>query len=192
MKVIIGIGLFVLGSFAFYFIWPHTPQLPKIGAVQEWTLTEVNGKDLSMQGKPKLVTFFYTNCPDICPMTMWDLTTLQQLMQEEGYTDDQFLLVSVTLDPEYDTVERIEQYKEVFAITSPNWLFLRGTEEETLNFARNFNFFYDKDADGFVTHATTMYIVDADDQIRAHHIMAMGNKQVNIQEVADHLQQLIR
>ena len=92
--------------------------------------------------------FFFTNCPDICPKTMWDLKDLQQLMRDKGIADDQYEILSVTLDPEYDTNVRIIQYKEMFEITSPNWLFLRGSEEETEKFTRYFNFFYEKIYDG--------------------------------------------
>ena len=38
-------------------------------------------------------------------------------MREKGITDDRYIILSVTLDPEYDTDERINQYKELFEIT---------------------------------------------------------------------------
>ncbi len=192
MKVFAGVVVIVIGFMVFYFLWPQSISLPKMGTVKEWSLTEVNGKEVSVQRKPKLITFFFTNCPDVCPTTMWDLKDLQQLMNEKGISDDQYLILSVTLDPDHDTNERIMQYKEVFEITSPNWVFLRGSEEETKKFTQNFNFIYDKNEDGFVTHSTSMYVVDSNEQIRAHHDMAIGEKRVNIEDIATHLQQLIK
>ena len=73
---------------------------------------------------------------------MVDLEHVQQLMKEKGISEDQYIILSVTLDPEYDTNERILQYKELFEISSTNWLFLRGSEEETEKLTPNFNFFY--------------------------------------------------
>lgn len=192
VKVFIGVLLIIIGFTAFYFVWPKSIDLPKIGTVEEWTLTEVSGKDVSIQKKPKLITFFFTNCPDICPTTMWDLKDLQQLMKEKGISEDEYLILAVTLDPEYDTEGRIIQYKENFGIDSPNWLFLRGSEVETKKFTQYFNFFYEKDKGGFVTHSTSMYIVDSNNQVRAYHDMAIGNKRVNIEEIADQLQELLK
>ncbi|WP_249336679.1 SCO family protein [Sporosarcina sp. Marseille-Q4063] len=181
----------VVGFMAFYLFWPQSIDLPKIGTVEEWSLTE-DGNSQDFHDKPKLISFFFTNCPDICPMTMWDLKEFQKLMREKGIADDRYIILSVTLDPEYDTSERINQYKELFEITSPNWLFIRGSLEETKKFTQYFNFYYEKNVDGFVTHSTSMYIVDSNDYIRAHHDMAIGKKRVNIEEIANHLEMLIK
>ncbi|WP_019413653.1 SCO family protein [Paenisporosarcina sp. TG20] len=191
MKRFVTVLIVGFGVMALLFFHPQSIDLPKLGTVKEWTLTEVRGEDPSVLEKPKLVTFFYTNCPDICPTTMFDLKDLQQLMKEKGVSEDQYLIVSVTVDPTYDSKERIIQYKNALDISSTNWLFLRGSEEKTKKFTKYFNFYYDKNQDGFLTHSTTMYMVDSHDQIRARHDMSIGGKKVNIKEVADHLQQLI-
>ena len=192
MKVFVSVILIVIGLMVVFFLWPKSIELPKIGEVENWSLTEVSGNDMSIEKKPKLISFIYTNCPDICPTTMVDLKDLQQLMKEKGISEDQYIVLSVTLDPEYDTEERIMQYKENFGIINSNWLFLRGSEDETKKFTQYFNFFYEKNQQGFLTHSTSMYIVDSNDQIRAHHDMAIGKKRVNIEEIANHLQQLIK
>ncbi|MDF2066996.1 SCO family protein [Bacillus sp. Cr_A10] len=192
MKVFVSIFILVIGFIAFFFLWPKSIDLPNIGKVKEWKLSEVSGNDMSIEKKPKLISFYYTNCPDICPTTMMDLKKLQQLMNEKGISEDQYIILSVTLDPEYDTNKRILEYKNLFEISSPNWLFLRGSEEDTKELTNNFDFYYKKDENGFLTHSTSMYIVDSNDQIRAHHDMAIGNKRVNIEEIANHLQQLIK
>jgi protein SCO1/2 len=182
--------LLLIGFAAFYLFWPQSIDLPKLGTVEEWPLAA--DVDDGFHEKPKLLTFFFTNCPDICPTTMSDLKEFQQLMREKGIADDRYIILSVTLDPEYDTSERINQYKELFEITSPNWLFLRGSLEETKKFTQYFNFYYEKNDDGFVTHSTSMYIVDSNDYIRAHHDMAIGKKSVNIEEIANQLEMLIK
>jgi len=191
VKVFIGGIVIVLGFIAFYFLWPQSIDLPTIGTVKEWPLKDVYGDDLSTKEKPMLITFFFTNCPDICPTTMRDLTDLQPIMMEKGIADDQYVILSVTLDPETDTIEKIIQYKELLDISSSNWLFLRGSVEETKRFTQFFNFYYEEEKGGFFTHATSMYIVDAKGQIRAHHDMTIGEKQVNIEQIADHLKKLI-
>lgn len=125
-------------------------------------------------------------------MTIWDLKKLQQLMEEKGYTEEDYQLLAVTVDPEYDTNQIIEEYKAVFDITENNWLFLRGSLEETKKLTKSVQFYYEKDSNGFVTHSTTLYVLDSNDRVRALHDMAVGNKRVNVEEVVKHLQMLIK
>ncbi len=191
MKAFVAVILVVIGFMAIYIFLPQSIDLPKMGAVKEWRLVDSSGDDIPNLGKPKLVTFFYTNCPDICPTTTLDLKDLQQIMKEKGVSEDQYLIVSVTLDPTFDTNERIQRYKSAFNISSSNWLFLRGSEEVTKEFTQYFTFAYDINEDGFITHSTSMYLVDQNDQIRAHHDMAIGDKRVNSEVIASHLLQLL-
>ncbi|WP_413054426.1 SCO family protein [Sporosarcina sp. 179-K 8C2 HS] len=192
LRIVWSIVVLTLGLVVFYLFWPRAVELPKIGTVNEWPFTEVNRKEASHQDKPKLVTFFFTNCPDVCPMTFIELKELQGVMQEKGIADDEYIIVAVTLDPVFDTEERIRQYAENMGILNPNWLFLRGTEEDTKQFTQSFHFTYTKNAEGFVTHSTTMYIVDPQDRIRSQHTMAVGTRRVNIEEIADQLEQFIK
>lgn len=175
-----------------YILWPQSIQLPKMGSVEEWKLVDSSGEAIPNFEKPKLVTFFYTNCPDICPTTTLDLKDLQQVMNEKGIAEDEYLILSVTLDPAFDTAERVRQYKDAFSISNTNWLFLRGSEEDTKEFTHYFNFAYNINEDGFITHSTSMYIVDQNDQIRAHHDMAIGDKRINSKVIASHLIGLIK
>ncbi|MCZ8536308.1 SCO family protein [Paenisporosarcina quisquiliarum] len=184
--------LLIGGIMAIYFLWPKSISLPKMGTVTDWELTEVGTRAVPAYDKPKLITFFYTNCPDICPTTMIDLQNLQQSMANEGITEDQYMIVSITLDPAYDTEERILQYKEAFGISSPNWVFLRGSEDEIIRFTESFNFVFEKNKNGFLTHSTSMYIVDSENQIRSNHDMAVGDKKVNNEEIISHFRQLIQ
>ena len=184
--------LLIGGILSVYFLWPESAGLPTIGSITEWELKEVGTGEEPVHDKPKLITFFYTNCPDICPTTMLDLQDFQQSMKEEGIAEDQYLILSITLDPSYDTKERILQYKEAFGISSPNWLFLTGTDEEIRRFAKSFNFVYEKNEDGFLTHSTSMYVVDSEDQIRSHHDMALGDKEVNTEEIVSHFIKLLK
>jgi protein SCO1/2 len=192
VKVFVIGSLVCMGLIAIFFFWSSALELPKLGMVEEPSLSEVSGKELSIEGKPMLVTFFYTKCPDVCPFTMQDLKKLQQVLKEKNISEDQYQILSVTLDPENDTAESILQYKKAFDIASSNWLFLRGSEKETEKFTKPFQMVYEKTDDGFITHSTTMYVVDSNRHIRVRHDMATGSKRVNIEKVADHLIQLIK
>lgn len=181
----------VIGCAFFYYIWVSLSDLPNLGRVDGSSLQEVSGNAFSTNGKPALVSFFYTKCPDVCPFTIQDLKKLQRALEEKGIEEEQYSILSVTLDPAFDTVPVILQYKEAFDIQSSNWLFLRGTEQQTREYAEQFNMVYEKSEEGVITHSTSMYMVDADGRIRAVHDMASGNKRVDIEKAAAHLIQLI-
>ncbi|MEM1503568.1 SCO family protein [Domibacillus sp. 8LH] len=191
MKKVLLAAVAVIGCVFSYYIWVSLSDLPNLGQVKESSLQEVSGNTFSTNGKPALVSFFYTKCPDVCPFTIQDLKKLQRALEEKGIEEEQYSILSVTLDPAFDTVPVILQYKEAFDIQSSNWLFLRGTEQQTREYAEQFNMVYEKSEEGVITHSTSMYMVDADGRIRAIHDMASGNKRVDIEKAAAHLIQLI-
>jgi protein SCO1/2 len=79
--------------------------LDKPFAKPDLVLTDVQGKkyDLREQtaGRPTLIYFGYTHCPDVCPLTMNNIAVAKkQLSQKE---QDELRVVFVTTDPERDT-----------------------------------------------------------------------------------------
>lgn len=64
-----------------------------------------------LQGKPVLLFFGYTNCPDVCPTT---LAEMRQLRQNLGAKADKMAFVYVSVDPERDTVARLKEFVPVF------------------------------------------------------------------------------
>lgn len=194
MKRTLVIGLIaLLGFAAVYFLWPRTVDLPKLAAVDDPQLPSITGEtDAFTSGKPKLVAFYYTECPDVCPMTVIDLLRLQETLEGKGVQEKDYDVILITLDPEVDTPDKIEQYKNQFDITAGNWLFLRGTAEQTKGFTDQFKMAFQKDEDGQIVHGTTMYVLDAGNQIRAIHDMNTGQAAVNVEQIAKHIEMLIK
>jgi protein SCO1 len=79
----------------------------------------------SLAGRPYIVFFGFTHCPEICPTTLFELT---DLMAELGPDADKFEVLFITVDPERDTQEMLASYMTSFdsRITA-----LRGSAEET-------------------------------------------------------------
>lgn len=79
----------------------------------------------SLAGRPYVVFFGFTHCPEICPTTLFELT---DLMAELGPDADEFDVLFITVDPERDTKELLDSYMTSFdsRITA-----LRGSAEET-------------------------------------------------------------
>ena len=82
------------------------PQLP----APETTLPNYNGKQVSlgaMRGKPLLVTFLYTHCPDVCPLIA---SQLGVMLKELGPRANQVNVVAISVDPKGDTRATVTKF----------------------------------------------------------------------------------
>lgn len=79
------------------------------------TLTDVDGEEVALAddlaGRPVLLFFGYTSCPDICPI---HLRTIASSMDVLGVSTEQIQVVFVSVDPERDTPERIAEFTSAF------------------------------------------------------------------------------
>lgn len=97
---------------------------------QDFTLTDQFGVSKSLErdfaGKVIVLTFLYTECPDVCPIVANHLRDVALLMEEDG-PDSAVVIVSV--DPEEDTVDSALAYSERWKMTD-RWTYLVGEEAE--------------------------------------------------------------
>jgi cytochrome oxidase Cu insertion factor (SCO1/SenC/PrrC family)/mono/diheme cytochrome c family protein len=77
-----------------------------------------------IKGRRVLISFIYTNCPDICPLTTARIAQLEDKMGDEVGRD--ILFISLTVDPVRDTPARMKEFAEAFG-AGHGWLFLTGT-----------------------------------------------------------------
>ncbi|MFC8239533.1 SCO family protein [Streptomyces chartreusis] len=75
-------------------------------------LTDTNGKKYDLrketQGKPTLIYFGYTNCPDVCPLTMNNIAVAKKQLPKAE--QDELNVVFVTTDPERDTAAALGKW----------------------------------------------------------------------------------
>lgn len=74
-------------------------------------------------GKPTIVAFIYTSCTTICPLTSQIMREVQGLL---GSATQGTRMASISIDPEYDTPERLQAYAKKFD-ASPQWTHYTGT-----------------------------------------------------------------
>jgi protein SCO1/2 len=77
-------------------------------------LTDQNGKpvtDADLKGKPFLVFFGYTHCPDVCPTTLFEVS---EVMHALGPDADRTKALFITVDPERDTPAVLKDYLSSF------------------------------------------------------------------------------
>ncbi len=94
----------------------------------DFTLTDHRGQTVRLsgfRGKAVVLTFIYTNCPDVCPIIAENLRVANELLPEEAR--NRVALVAVTLDPARDTRAALREFTAVHRLTdTPNWFALRG------------------------------------------------------------------
>lgn len=89
---------------------------------------QISLPDLLKTEKPVLLNFIYTSCTAICPVLS---TTFQQVQQQLGEERKQVLMVSVSIDPEYDTPAALAKYAQRFSAGS-QWQFLTGSLDDSI------------------------------------------------------------
>ena len=98
------------------------------GRVPEFALIERSGRQITradLLGKVWIVNFFYTECPDTCPLQSTHMARLQNELAQEP----DVRLVSISLDPEHDTPEALAAYASRYGADPDRWLFLTGPKE---------------------------------------------------------------
>jgi len=80
-----------------------------------------------IKDKIVLISFAYTNCPDICPLTTARIAQVEDKLGDMVGRD--IFFVSMTVDPERDTPERLKEFANAFD-AGPGWLFLTGKPED--------------------------------------------------------------
>jgi protein SCO1 len=102
--------------------------LGEYGQVPDFVLTERSGRQVSradLLGKVWIVDFFYTECPDTCPLQSANMARLQEDFAQEPVVR----LVSISVDPEHDTPEVLSEYAARFGADPRRWIFLTGSKD---------------------------------------------------------------
>jgi protein SCO1 len=77
-------------------------------------------------GKPVVLNFIFTSCTTICPVMT---ATFARVQEQLGADRDQVRMISVSIDPEYDTPARLEAFAREHA-AGPEWHFLTGSQRD--------------------------------------------------------------
>jgi protein SCO1/2 len=130
-------------------------------AVQDFKLTDQDGKPFrftNTRGKLVLVTFIFTTCPDVCPLLTAKLAGIQRDLAEKKMSD--YLLLSITTDPERDTTAALKEYAGHFKADVHNWSFLTGLRPELTQVWKIFGINVTKTDSGQVQHTSLTTLID--------------------------------
>ena len=106
------------------------------GPVEDFTLTTQDNATYNFDADSEGVTviaFIFTRCPDVCPAITQLLKGVEGELSERESEDVTF--ISITVDPEYDTPERLAEFTALHGV---EWPHLTGTVEEMEPIWENF------------------------------------------------------
>jgi protein SCO1/2 len=109
---------------------PVPDKLPVLATLPAFQLTDQAGRPFGSQeleGKTWVASFIFTRCATICPSITAKMTRIQDRTRNLGAA---FHLVSFSVDPEYDTPERLEAYARAHRASPRLWSFLTGPEAQ--------------------------------------------------------------
>jgi protein SCO1/2 len=159
---VVGLGVF---SAAIFFVagrapWSATAPSAIGGAFR---LTDQDGRpvtEAALKGKPSLVFFGFTHCPDVCPTTLFDVSELYKAL---GPDADRLGAYFVSVDPERDTPAVLKEYLSSF---DPHLRGLTGDADSIAAIQKAYRVYAKKvpleSGDYTMDHTAIVYLMDKD------------------------------
>jgi protein SCO1 len=140
----------------------------------------------TFENKIYVADFFFTSCRTICPIMKTQMLRVYEAVKD----DPEVLLLSHTIDPEYDTVGLLHDYTERLGVSSNKWHFVTGNKEDIYKLAQTSYFstaMEDKsEPDGFI-HSGAFLLIDKDRRIRGKYD---GTKEEEVNRLLNDIKKL--
>jgi len=131
-------------------------------AGSSFSLTDVNNKPItekSFQSPLTAIFFGFTNCPDICPMTLANLDQVIEMLNNNE--NEKFKVYFISIDPERDSPEIIKEYLESFK----NKIYgITGDPQKIFSLSRSWGVLSEKifteDGNYLINHSSSILLLD--------------------------------
>ncbi|UEG50690.1 SCO family protein [Ferruginibacter lapsinanis] len=120
----------------------------------------------SLKGKILVIDFFFSRCPSICPGLAKSMQRLQNSFGDGKDSIVQF--ISISIDPEYDSVPQLRKFANRYTSNHDSWWFLTGNKKEIYDFAFNElkASIADTEVDTAFIHTENFFLLDRDRVVR--------------------------
>lgn len=119
----------------------------------------------TFKDKIYVADFFFTTCRTICPI----MKTQMKRVYDATAKDPDVLILSHTIDPQYDDVPRLRNYARMLEVSSDRWHFVTGSQDSIYKMAQTSYFVTAKEdgsePDGFI-HNGAFLLIDKHKRIR--------------------------
>lgn len=122
----------------------------------------------TFKGKIYISDFFFTSCRTICPIMKTQMLRVYDSLKN----DNDVLILSHTIDPEYDTVALLHDFAERLGVSSNKWHFVTGVQDSIYKIAQTSYFATamedSSEPDGFI-HSGAFLLIDKQQRIRGNY-----------------------
>ena len=157
--------LFCLACFMFFKI-NELPKKNSLSFKEPFNLISHEGKSISEKVftlRPTILFFGFTNCPEVCPTTLYEISSW---IKELELSNNQIQVLFITLDPNRDTVPKLDEYLSNF---DEKFIGLTGDEKDIVELAKTWGI-YRKivliDDDYTIDHTSTIFLINKDQTIK--------------------------
>ena len=133
----------------------------KYHRINPFSMVNQNGEtvtEMDYLDKIYVADFFFTTCPNICPMMTANMLYIQEKLKE-----DDIMLASFSVTPEIDTVEVLKEYSLDKGVNDEKWNLMTGDREQIYNLARK-SFLENQ-----MIHTENFVLIDKEKRIRGYY-----------------------
>lgn len=156
--------------------------LSDLGELMDFSLTDQQGRTItlaSLKGKVWVADFFFTSCQGACPIMTGQMAKLKRNLGAKGLH-----LLSISVDPAVDTVEKLADYAKQFD-AKDEWLFVTGEKSKIIELSvKGFRLSADEDP---TSHSQRLVLVDRNAHIRGYYHIERENEMKLLEENAAQL-----
>tara|TARA_B100000427_G_scaffold204578_1_gene170174 strand:- start:436 stop:1113 length:678 start_codon:yes stop_codon:yes gene_type:complete len=162
----------------------------KYHRISDFSLLNQNGNNVTQEdykNKIYVADFFFTTCPDICPIMTGNMLYLQ-----ENLKDTNVMLASFSVTPKIDTVEVLKEYSTLKGVDDSIWNLMTGDKRQIYDLARKSYLVAKAIPDGKnhgMIHTENFVLVDRDKRIRGYYD---GTNIEDMDKLLDDIQILIK
>jgi protein SCO1/2 len=119
-----------------------------------------------LRGHPTVLTFIFTRCPvpEYCPLLSRRFTQLQAVLAGDDSPAADARLLSVTLDPAFDTPPVLAGYARSLGADRSRWRFAGGSPDDVMRLARAFSVYVERRG-ALLDHTLATALIDADGRV---------------------------
>lgn len=170
MLILIVIAMLVLGTLAVVVVSQANisrSRIPVLGELGNFQLIESRSGEAigpaDLRGKICVYDFIFTNCKGPCPIMAVNMGDLYRLYKGS----DKIKFVSISVDPERDTLEALNEYARLQGVDDDGWIFLHGPMDKVAEICEKQFMLSAGDLPG--GHTTKFILVDPQGRIRSYH-----------------------
>ena len=182
-------------------VWPRG-QSPAVSSgfqpypAPDFTLVSHTGDSVSrsdFEGEAVALFFGYTNCPDVCPLTLAKLAEASAANSGPvtlgaansgpvtlgAANSGPVTLLFVTVDPERDSAERLAEY---LGAVDPNFIGLRGTVDEIRSVADSYGVYFEQSTedDTMFGHSARTFLIDRDGRVAESFLHDASTEEIRV------------